>query len=174
MIVMSLDLEMSQPDNIIIQVGAAVGNTDTGSILWSGRYNIKSDTQVSPFITGLTGITQTDVDLGIPLQEAYDDLALMHKVNSCVMNPLVWGGGDMELLRSQLGMDREKWIFGRRFIDVKTVYTARQMARGMTGYGGLKNSMKKMGLKFEGDAHRAEIDAINTFKMYHKLLGEFK
>ena len=173
MILMSLDLELNQPCNTIIQIGITVGDTETGLISEIVRYDIKSDTQVTPYITDLTGITQQQVDTGIPLQEAYTDICRLHGIHKCFMNPLVWGSGDMELLRSQLNMDNQRWVFGRRFIDAKTVFIARQMAGGLPFAGGLRNSMKRLGLKFEGLAHRADVDAINTFRIYHKLLGEF-
>lgn len=171
---MALDLEFAQPCGTIIQVGIAIGDIKTGEILYTGQWDIKSDTQVSEYITNLTGITQADIDKGIPLQVAYDHMVLMHMQYECIMNPLTWGGGDSETLRKQLGMDEGRWRFGRRWIDAKTLFIARQMARGQPYIGGLSRSMKKMGLKFEGEAHRASTDAENTFRMYHKLLGEFK
>ena len=128
---------------------------------------------MSEFITNLTGITQADIEGGVSLHQAYEQVMYLHESYKCFMNPLVWGSGDMELLRSQLNMDKERWVFGRRFIDAKTVFIARQMAGGLPFAGGLRNSMKRLGLKFEGLAHRADVDAINTFRIYHKLLGEF-
>jgi len=173
MILLSLDLEMAQPCGTIIQVGYAIGDTATGEILLSATYNIKSDVVVSEFITKLTGITQDVVDAGTSLYEAYEQMAKYHAKYKCLMNPLTWGGGDSETLRNQLGADGQ-WVFGRRWIDAKTVYISRRMAQGLPFVGGLKKSMGRMGMAFEGEAHRAEVDAINTFRIYHKLLGEFK
>ena len=75
-----------------------------------------------------------------------------------------------ETLRQHLGLEHDRWLFGRRWLDVKTVYIAWCHARGKEGFGGLSSSMKKLKLKFEGRAHNAAIDAWNTFRMYRALL----
>lgn len=174
MILMALDLEMNQPSNKIIQVGWAVGDLTDGAILSSGSLYVNPNEELNPVITELTGITQDNVDAGNTLEDVYSILYCEHVHWGCFINPLTWGSGDAELLREQLG-DMKRWIFGRRWIDVKTVWIAHQMARGANFKGGLKRTMNKIkGLGFAGQAHDAEVDAYNTFRMYRYLLGEMR
>jgi len=90
-----------------------------------------------------------------------------------VLNPITWGGGDTETLREQLQLDREQWLFGRRWLDAKTLFVAWRMAQGRELQGGLGRSMTKLGLAFEGRQHNAIDDAENTFRIYRALLFEF-
>jgi inhibitor of KinA sporulation pathway (predicted exonuclease) len=66
------------------------------------------------------------------------------------------------------------WAFGRRWIDTKTVYVTRRLALGLPYQGGLARSMTKLGLAFEGRKHDALDDAINTWRMYYKLVEEIR
>lgn len=173
--IMSLDLEFSQPEEIIIQVGVAIGDTNTGEILESRSWNIRSDAVVSQYITDLTGITQDDVtNASHTLAECYEELREMHTRHKCMRNPLTWGGGDSEALRHQLGLDEDLFLFGRRHLDTKTLFVSRQMANSLPFVGGLKRSMGRLGMKFEGTPHRAADDARNTFLIYHRLLDHFR
>lgn len=170
--VLALDLELNQPSNSIIQVGAVVGNIYTGEVV--DRLSIITampDGEVLlPRITELTGITSEQTDIGADLGVAYELLRDMSIQHGCLMNPVTWGGGDAETLRKQLGMENDKWIFGRRWIDVKTLYVSKCLAEGKPYQGGLARSMTKMGLQFKGQKHQAADDALNTFHMYVRLL----
>jgi len=72
-----------------------------------------------------------------------------------------------------LQLDRERWLFGRRWLDAKTLFVAWRMAQGRELQGGLGRSMTKLGLAFEGRQHNAIDDAENTFRIYRALLFEF-
>src|SRR5260370_816368 len=105
MIVLSLDLEMNQPSENIIQIGAVTGDILTGEI--TGRctllVKLPEGEVVSPFITNLTGIEQSDLDqFGMTLEEAYEQLKDFMKASGAFLNPITWGGGDSAFLRAQL------------------------------------------------------------------------
>jgi inhibitor of KinA sporulation pathway (predicted exonuclease) len=91
-----------------------------------------------------------------------------------ILNPLTWGGGDTVILRQQLGLSEERWMFGRRWIDVKTLYVAWRMSHDKEISGGLAKAMTRLGLTFQGRKHNALDDAHNTFRMYRALLAEFR
>lgn len=88
-----------------------------------------------------------------------------------------WGAGDDVCLKTQLiekGMKEEDWIFGHRSFDVKTVVQSIQLAKGTKIQGGLKKNCQRFGVKFEGPAHDALQDAINTFSLYSDLLKRLR
>jgi inhibitor of KinA sporulation pathway (predicted exonuclease) len=175
---LSLDLEMNQPSGKIIQVGAAVGDTDTNTVLETLSVMVNPYEQLNPYIIDLTAITQEQVDNGVTLRSAYDQLVELQKKHNCFMNPLTWGGGDSIELKNQLIADNPDqyidWAFGRRWIDVKTVFITYQLANGGKMQGGLAKSMTKLGLAFKGKKHNALDDAVNTFRIYMALLRKLK
>ena len=173
----SLDLEMNQPSGKIIQIGAVVGNITTGEILEKLCINVKIDEPVTEYITNLTGITQEDIDNGVTLLEAYEKLKEMHLKHDSFINSLCWGGGDIVELFKQLNIEDPEstyGVFGRRWIDVKTLFVSWRFANRKPIQGGLAKSMGKVGLSFEGRKHNAMDDALNTFRMYMAMLERFK
>ncbi len=172
----ALDLELTQPSKKIIQIGAVIGDITSGEVVSRFSAFANPGEALTEFIIQLTGIKQSDVDSAGTLQEAYESLAgwLQPYAAQRQLNPLTWGGGDSSELRAALDMGEERWLFGRRWIDVKTVYTAWRHAQGKPGEGGLANALTKVGLVFRGRRHNALDDAENTFRMYCNLLGQFK
>lgn len=173
----ALDLEMNQPSEKIIQIGACVGNIVTGDILESFSVFINPDEILAPRIVDLTGISQDDVDGGVPLLDGYLRLKEMHQRHGSFVNCITWGGGDShELLRQlkQQDPDFQGWCFGRRWIDAKTLFVSWRIANGLAIQGGLAKSLPKIGLQFKGKKHNAKSDAENTFRMYQKLLQLLK
>ena len=139
---------------------------------------------IDPFITDLTGIRDSDVRGGCTVKEAYEELKRLHKKHKCFVNPMVWGSGvrndsialyegyrEFCLQRGE-EPDAENY-FGFRVLDVKTVYQSVQIFEDSQYSGGLKDCMKKLGLTFEGDPHRAITDAINTFRLWYHLMRIF-
>jgi inhibitor of KinA sporulation pathway (predicted exonuclease) len=177
----SLDLEMAQPSKKIIQVGACVGNIITGEVLEKLSVFVNPQEPLSQFIIDLTGIKQSDVDSGTTLSNAYDILKRFHKRHDGFINPLVWGGGDslelfeqLKLEKPELNLESPEWCFGRRWIDVKTLFISWRLANQQQIQGGLAKSMLKVGLRFNGRKHSAVDDSVNTFLMYCKMLSLLK
>lgn len=173
-IITSLDLEFNQPSEKIIQIGAVIGNTKTGEILCDMELYVDPREPLSDRIIKLTGITEKDIhQKGMPLIQAYSILAENHINYKSFINPLTWGGGDSSTLREQIG-DPERWPFGRRWVDVKTVFQFYYWAKGLKARGGLAKSMRKLGLNFDGRKHNGRDDAYNTFRVYCCLLEKLK
>lgn len=176
-IFMAIDLELNQPSNLIISIGYAVGNIYTGDIIESDDLYVIIPETLNPDIVKLTGITdELLTEKGEPLLVQYNKLAEAHKRHGCFINPITWGGGDSSEILTQLKDQPEefKWVFGRRWIDTKTVYVSYKVAKQLDFKGGLAKSMIKMGLKFEGTKHTSKDDAINTFRMYSHMIKKFK
>jgi inhibitor of KinA sporulation pathway (predicted exonuclease) len=169
----SLDLEMNQPSGKIIQIGAVIGDTNTGEISQRLNIYVNPGESVAAFITDLTGITQAQIDdQGVDIDTAYQQLKTWHRQHSEFMNCLTWGGGDSQAVYDQVSQDsKDDWCFGRRWIDAKTIHVSRMIAKENKVYsGGLSSAMKSYNLKFQGRKHDALADAENTFKIYHHML----
>ena len=190
-----MDLEMNQPSNKIIQVGWCIGETNNGNVYTKKSMHVNANEELSEFIINLTGIQQEQVNCGYPLEHVYRVMRAEHKEFGCFINPVVWGHGDSRLLREQLrnkqvyiesyvSVDEavkpddvyndDNWPFGRRIIDVKTLYQAYRTANFKRLSGGLAKAMTKFDMNFEGKKHDAGDDAYNTFRIYCELLKYFK
>lgn len=184
----ALDLELEQPKTRadttdshlehekIIQVGWTVFTIDPLVILKKQSKFINIGVPLSAFIKKLTGITDKNISSGGTLTEAYDALvqdAIDFKTLRVVKQ---WGGGDMDCLKKELWLEDPlfKWEFGRSGFNVKHVYQMYAEATGKNRSGGLKKSMRKCGLAFDGGAHDASVDAYNTAKFYDFLLRSIK
>ena len=172
--IISLDMEFEQPTEEIIQVGVVVGNLKSGEILEEYCEHINVGFKISEFISKLTGIKQKDIDEGKSIYDIYEDLKGLHIKYECFRNSLCWGGGDSEALRNSLHLDNEMFLFGRRWIDVKTVFISYMWSLGESHRSGLAKSLLRMGMQFEGRKHRSVDDARNTFFIYRELLKKFK
>ena len=167
-----LDLEMNQPSGKIVQIGAVIGDTQTGEIVDRIRIYVNPGEPIAEFITELCGITQQQIDTqGVSLETAYSQLKKFHKTANFI-NPVSWGGGDSQEIYDQLSEDaRQSWCFGRRWIDAKTVFVSQMIAhQNRVESSGLATSMKRVGLQFVGRQHDAQDDAENTFKIYYHML----
>ena len=181
MILMALDLEMNQPSGRIIEIGVAIGDTETNNVLYKEGFIVNPFEKLNPYITDLTSITEEMIEKeGMFLHEAYEKVKALHKQYQCFINPLTWGGGDSEELKQQLLKDAQlndtklEWCFGRRWIDAKTLYVAYRVANSKPLSGGLAKAMTKFDLAFVGRKHRAVDDAYNTFKIFWTLMRKMK
>lgn len=171
-----LDLEMNQPSGKIIQIGAVIGDTQSGVISDRIRIYVNPGEPLSDFIINFCGITQDQIDtLGVSIDEAYQKLKEFHK-GAEFINPVTWGGGDSQEIFEQISEEsRKDWCFGRRWIDAKTLYVTQMIAhKNKILSGGLNTSMKRLGLNFVGRPHDAQDDAENTFKIYNHMISTIR
>ncbi|HEY1890024.1 MAG TPA: 3'-5' exonuclease [Steroidobacteraceae bacterium] len=174
--VVSLDLEFNQPSGRIIQIGAVLGRVSTGEVISLFETKVNPGEPLSDMIAALTGIDADELDAAPDIFTAGRNLAIWLRQWDSVrqLNPLTWGGGDTQVLRTELGVNDERWLFGRRWIDVKTLYGAWRTAQGKEGAGALAKSMERLGMTFVGRPHNALHDSLNTFTTFRALLAEFR
>lgn len=178
----SLDLEMNQPENAsyngkIIQVGLVIGNIDQTIDQYEvHKWYVNPNEKIYPRITELTGITDRDIlEKSSFINDIYD--VFIDRVNyyNCFPNPVVWGNGDSNLLKQyfidNVGQCR---IFGHRDIDVKTIYTFFQIIKSRSTNSSLKSALSSMKLKFHGNPHRADDDALNTLSLFFEMIKRQK
>lgn len=170
--VVSLDLELAQPSERIIEVGVTVGNLYERTILASKSFFVNPHEELSPFIKDLCHIEQATVDAAPDLIDAYNDMAEFLKPFNVHRMMITWGAGDGWQLRSQLNRCGKpyEWAFGRTEMNVKNLIQAQLMAQGQRIQGGLAKSMTKFGLTFKGTKHVAKDDSLNTLLLFYRYL----
>ena len=199
---MALDLELNQPSDRVIQIGCVVGNIRTGEIV--ARFSqlvvcgeplctVDDRTGKLCDIPRLTGITEERLAKdGVALDEAYRRLVAFAQESGLAFDKKsvtledeiwTWGGGDQEQLVKQLVGDypgifaTTPCVFRHRFRDLKTVFVHFSDSPGCTfsPRGGLSKALKKLTNRdFQGRAHDACDDALNTFAVGFDLLTKFK
>ena len=178
---LSIDLELnSKQDGTtprIIQVGVSVGSPVMPDDIKTYSWYLDPEEPITPFIQQLTGITDEIIkEKSVPHETVAQELGNIITENECFVNPIVWGGGEKNDATELKDEFRERGInfpfFGRRVIDVKTLYVFNQMVQGKTPSGGLRKSMISYGLDFIGTSHRAEIDAENTLRFFFYFLNK--
>lgn len=179
--IMSLDCEYTQPNKHTIQIGAAAYHLPTGELLGTFETYVNPKEFVSAYITGITGIQNSDVSGAPTILEAYRDLENFHKKFKCFKNPLVWGAGalnDSQHLYNEAYPDPvmqaiKPNFMGYRVIDVKSIYQSIQIFHNKTVSGSLKEVCDHVGIGFEGEPHRALTDAKNAFRIWFYLMKKF-
>lgn len=168
----SLDLELNNKSDgsvpKIIQVGIAIGKpNDIKTYSWY----VNPQEPLVPFITELTGITEEVIATqSVPLSQVAEELGNLLTQEKPFCNPITWGGGDAaELLQEFRDGGIDFPFFGRRIVDVKTIFVFLEQVNGRSPKGGLRSAMNKYKCPFIGSAHRAEIDAYNTLRFYFAL-----
>lgn len=160
-----LDLEMNQPSDKIIQIGA---------VLWDIKRGVKLDKfdmicnpgeLPSPEISALTGISATAVDSGVPLKIAIETFWAWVKNSECAYQLGAWGGDVWWLLEQgkALGVHPGKPPRVLNIKEMSKVYRS-ALPQSKKG-GGLLNTLKAFGLEFEGRQHDAYTDAYNTARL---------
>lgn len=181
---LSLDLELNTKDEKtthLIEVGISIGSYQE-EIIHSQSWYIKptfdlkgqiiTEYNLSEHIIELTGITQNDyAKNAVPTSIVAQEIKNLIDKHQPFVNPLTWGCGDTTELINTFKQEGIYFPhFGRRFIDVKTLYLFVEAAKGRSLSGGLRKSMNRCGIKFLGNSHRASTDAENTLRFYFHLL----
>jgi inhibitor of KinA sporulation pathway (predicted exonuclease) len=181
---LAIDLELNNKNDgkipKIISVGIAIGSPVRPDNILTSHWYIDPQEPITPFISQLTGITDEVIQTeSISHETVAEELGSIIKSWNCFTNPVVWGGGgegnDATELKDEF---RDRKIdfpyFGRRVIDVKTLYVFQQIVQGKSPSGGLRKSMISYGLDFEGTPHRADVDALNTLRFFFYFLERQK
>ena len=150
----------------IIEIGALICNLYGDQVAGFKQFvRPVMNPGLSFYCTQLTGITQADVDRARPfgrIGAAFEEWIYQHADEFVLCS---WGGKDLELLESDCyrhGMDTD-WL--GNYIDLKEQY---HKIKGIHRKRGLRKSLAKEGLDFEGDHHRAYDDAANLYRLFVK------
>lgn len=169
----SLDLELNNKSDgtvpKVIQVGIALGETSENIKTYS--WYVDPQEPIAPFITKLTGITDEMIaEKSVPLSQVAEELGNLLTEEKPFCNPIVWGANDANELKNEFrqnGIDFP--FFGRRIVDVKTIFVYLEQVNGRSPKGGLRGAMNKYKCPFLGTPHNAMDDALNTLRFYFAL-----
>ena len=184
----AIDLELNNLNSVskIIEIGICIKDIINDKVLHKESIYINAKEKLTPYIKQLTRIKQEQVDNGIDIISGYNKICRLHNKYNSFVNPVTWGQGDLEALTKavytpwnrflhRFGFKHiDKWPFGRRIIDVKTLYISYRLAQGKPMSGGLAKALTKVGLAFKGTIHSASDDCSNTLSMFSALLKLFK
>ncbi|MBB5958072.1 inhibitor of KinA sporulation pathway (predicted exonuclease) [Saccharothrix tamanrassetensis] len=143
--------------NEIIEIGLTVVDLGSGTRVSRHRILVRPQrSRVSAFCTGLTGLTQEEVDTGIDFAEACRVLATEHSAGS---RPWAsWGDYDRNQFTRQCRATNTRYPFGQVHTNAKVAFTA---AHGLRRRPGMAQALDVAGLPLEGRHHSGEDDAWN-------------
>lgn len=151
----------------IIEIGLCPLEVATGRSLERRSILVRPErSDVSPFCTQLTTLTQEMVEGGIEFSAACDILRNEYDGRERVWAS--WGDYDRHMFEKQCVELRVQYPFGGRHLNIKTLFS---LLRGHTFEMGVAKALEKMGWEFEGTAHRAGDDAWNIARLLAGLLG---
>lgn len=146
----------------IIEIGAAWA-TPTGEVLFKFSTLVQAENPVNPFCTELLGITQADVDGGLPFAEAMQALAEFSSLYSST-TWASWGNADLNSLnRDCAHHGLESPLAGWTHRNLKAEWAANRKPK--TKRVGMKKALELDGIALEGAHHRALDDVLNIAKL---------
>ena len=173
----SLDLELNNKSDgtvpKIIQVGCALASPLRPNDIKTYSWYVNPQEPLVPFITELTGITEEVIATqSVPLSQVALELGELLNKEKPFVNPITWGQGDAQGLKDEFNQNGIDFpFFGRRILDVKTLFVYLEQVNGRSPSGGLRSAMGKYKCPFIGTPHRADQDAYNTLRFYFALVN---
>lgn len=170
--VIVIDLEMNNPQTTktIIELGYVIGDPIKNQIFVQNSIYVDCGEVLQDEIVKLCHIDLDEYEKNkLTLIEAYEtmvvDIERFNPTRTCVQ----WGIGDSRLLKSQLNLSWEQYIFRDRTFDVKSLYQMYKLFKKESVIGGLAKASNELLGSFEGNQHRAGVDAYNTFRCFSAL-----
>lgn len=152
--------------NDIIEIGACKLDLQTGKISQKTSYVVKpANATMSPFITKLTGLTQEDVNRGIPFRDACNKFKKEFGPKSKVWAS--WGDYDRIHFQQECEFYGVEYPFSVKHVNAKTIFS---LVHGLKRELGLKKALEYYGFDFKGTQHRGHDDAFNTARVLWKTL----
>jgi inhibitor of KinA sporulation pathway (predicted exonuclease) len=150
----------------IIEVGACL--LEVGSLERSRPGSIlvrPAKSRVSPFCTGLTTLTQAQVDSGCSFAEACAQLEREYAVDRRIWAS--YGDYDRLMFERQCRERGVPYPFGSRHLNVKTLVA---VACGLAEEVSMDRALERLGLPLTGTHHRGIDDAWNIAALLARIL----
>ena len=154
----------------IIEIGSVLVDADTLAVVSEFQSYVKPCTtsELSAFCTGLTGITQRQVDMAPGFVEARKNwLAAMAELDPGSVLFASWGRYDYKQLLKDCQLHGVQFPFRGDHLNIKQ-YVGKK-AWGRSKGTGLGKAINRLGMKFEGTPHSGICDARNTAKILMKV-----
>lgn len=151
----------------IIEIGVCVLRLDTGERYKRQGILVRPQASlVSPFCTELTGLTQSDVDRGLPLAEAGKVLVKEYKSSTRVWAG--WGEWDRQQMEQECQSKAIRSPMSSTYLNISLLFA---LAFNQPRERSLSDALALLGLKAEGELHHAEDDAWNAALLLHYILS---
>ena len=150
----------------IIEIGICALDVESGRRV--GRESIlvrPVRSTVSAFCTGLTTLTQEQVDSGIPFQDACARLRYEYQSRERLWAS--WGDYDRRQFERQCQAFDIAYPFGQGHLNVKTLFA---VVHALPHELGMDAALQRLGFPLEGTHHRADDDAWNIAAILSSLL----
>ncbi len=154
----------------IIEWSCVLYNSTTKQI--ESRYSVYVKPTYNPilseFCKELTGITQTQIDDGVTLQQAMSGFEAWLPKHDLMM--ATWSDWDLSRALGREAKWKEIKIpkLLTRWIDLKAAYRRHYKKAPQ----GVEGTIKELGMEFEGRAHSGIVDAENTAKILERLIQD--
>jgi inhibitor of KinA sporulation pathway (predicted exonuclease) len=157
-------------ENDIIEVGVCQLEVGSGRRFGKRSILVKPErSTVSPFCTGLTTLTQEQVDAGVPFKDACKILEVEY-----LSGERLWasyGDYDRRQFEKQCRDQGVRYPFGPGHLNVKTLFA---VVRALPGEVGLPQALALLGLPLEGTHHRGHDDAWNIAAVLWETLRKMR
>ncbi|MBC3985995.1 exonuclease domain-containing protein [Streptomyces sp. AC536] len=151
----------------IIEIGLCVVDTVARERVARHRLLVRpARSTVSAFCTELTGLTQAEVERGMPFADACATLAREHRAATRAW--VSWGDYDRKQFARQCERGPARYPFSGRHTNAKAVFAD---AYGLARRPGMARALQLAGLPLEGRHHRGEDDAWNIGALVLDLLA---
>lgn len=152
----------------IIEIGLCVVDLAAGERLAKHRILVRpARSTVSDFCTDLTGLTQSEVDTGVPFAEACTILAREHQAGS---RPWAsWGDYDRNQFTNQCRRGPVQYPFSARHTNAKAIFAD---AHALKKRPGMARALSIAGLPLEGRHHSGSDDAWNIAALVLDLMKQ--
>ncbi|WP_292011232.1 3'-5' exonuclease [Chryseobacterium sp.] len=153
----------------IIEIGACILDIKTGKITKNKGILVQPQySEVSPFCTELTSITQKMLDEeGVLLEDALD--LLKEEYDSENLTWASYGNYDLNMLQSQARRFRVYYPLSDEHINVKTLFAQLHPIRKSVG---MAKALEVLKFPLEGTHHRGVDDARNIAKILYWCLQQ--
>ena len=150
----------------VIEIGIVAVDNPNAKIVDKASYLIKNEkTPITDYCTQITTITQDLIDQeGVPLKDACD--AIQERFRSHNKTWMAWGCGDYNHLEKNCLEKNIENPFSDNYINFSEWVA---LSRGVVRSGGLKKNLIMNGISYNGQQHRAMVDAEATAELYLKL-----
>ncbi len=155
-------------ENEIIEIGVCTLDAHTGERGERASILVRPErSQVSPFCTQLTTLTQADVDGGIGFQESCRRLQKEYATKDRVFAS--YGDYDRRQFERQCTARGVAYPFGPTHLNVKNLFA---LHRRLDREVGMDAALRMLDLPLEGTHHRGGDDAWNIAAILARVLGD--
>jgi inhibitor of KinA sporulation pathway (predicted exonuclease) len=154
----------------IIEIGLCLLAVDSGQRLMRESLLVCPErSKVSEYCSRLTTLTQEQVELGMPFEQACRHLRDVHHARQRTMAS--YGDYDRLQFERQCRARSLPYPFGRTHLNVKNLLA---IALGLPREVGLDRGLSMLGLPLEGTHHRGDDDAWNIATILSYLLKRMR